>query len=196
MSILSALNVSLSFGALDVFKGISVTVANDSKIGLIGPNGVGKTSLMLILAGINQPDTGHVHLARGKRLGYLRQEAVDAYSDHSNTLYAEMLTIFSDLQACEARMHELEAQLAEGDDREDLLQQYDQMQEDFVQRGGYHFELRIQQTLERLGLGKKYWQMPLNHLSGGQRTRALLARCLSLAMTAIFSTIRSTLSGR
>jgi ATP-binding cassette subfamily F protein 3 len=168
MSILSAVNVSLSFGGVDVFKGITCTVANDSKIGLIGPNGVGKTSLLLLLAGGHQSPTGHVHLARGKRLGYLRQEAIDAFTNCSNTVYAEMLTIFSDLQACEARMHELEAQLAEGDDREDLLQQYGQMQEDFVQRGGYHFELRIQQTLERLGLGKKYWQMPLNHLSGGK----------------------------
>ena len=178
MSILSAINVSLSFGGVDVFKGITCSVANDSKIGLIGPNGVGKTSLLLLLAGGHQSPNGHVHLARGKRLGYLRQEAIDAFTNGSNTVYAEMLTIFSDLQACEARMHELETQLAEGDDREDLLQQYGQMQEDFVQRGGYHFELRIQQTLERLGLGKKYWQMPLNHLSGGQRTRALLARLL------------------
>lgn len=178
MSILSAENLSLSFGAFDLFKGITVTVANDSKIGLIGPNGVGKTSLLLLLAGINQPTTGQVRLARGKRLGYLRQEAVDAFADRSNTLYAEMLTIFSDLQAREARLHELEAQMAEGDYSKELLQQYGQMQEAFGRVGGYDFELRIQQTLEGLGLGRKYWHMPLNHLSGGQKTRALLARLL------------------
>jgi ATP-binding cassette subfamily F protein 3 len=178
MSILSAFNVSLSFGALDLFKGISVTVANDSKIGIIGPNGVGKTSLMLVLASINQPNTGQVHLARGKRLGYLRQEAVDAYAGYSNTLYAEMLTIFNDLQVRQAHLHKLEARMAEGDYNEELLQQYGLIQEEFERVGGYDFDLRIQQTLERLGLGKKYWQMPLNHLSGGQRTRALLARLL------------------
>ncbi len=59
MSILSAHNVGLSFGAFDLFRGISVTIANDSKIGLIGPNGIGKTSLMMILAGLSQPTTGN-----------------------------------------------------------------------------------------------------------------------------------------
>ena len=97
MSILSAENLGLSFGAFDLFKGISATVANDSKIGLIGPNGIGKTSLMLILAGINTPTTGKVHIAKGKRLGYLRQEAVDAFANRENTVYGEMLTVFIDL---------------------------------------------------------------------------------------------------
>ncbi len=80
MSILTADNLGLSFGAFDLFKGISVTIANDSKIGLIGPNGIGKTSLLLILAGINQPTTGKVHIAHSRRLGYLRQEAVEAFA--------------------------------------------------------------------------------------------------------------------
>ena len=82
MSILSAQTLGLSFGAFDLFRGISITVANDSKIGLIGPNGIGKTSLMMILAGINQPTTGSIHIARGKRLGYLRQEARDKLGRH------------------------------------------------------------------------------------------------------------------
>ena len=81
MSILNAEALGLSFGAFDLFKGITVSVANDSKIGLIGPNGIGKTSLLLILAGINTPTSGKVHIARGKRLGYLRQEAVEAFAD-------------------------------------------------------------------------------------------------------------------
>src|SRR5512135_3596292 len=107
MSILSAQNVGLSFGAFDLFRGISVTIANDSKIGLIGPNGIGKTSLMMILAGINQPTTGKIHIARGKRLGYLRQEAADAFGKSSgtgafatneNTVYGEILTVFNGLQ--------------------------------------------------------------------------------------------------
>src|SRR5512142_1508924 len=94
MSILTADSLGLSFGAFDLFKGISVTIANDSKIGLIGPNGVGKTSLMLIMAGINKPTTGEVHIARGRRLGYLRQEAVAAFADRNNSVYNEMLTVF------------------------------------------------------------------------------------------------------
>ena len=178
MSLLTADNLCLSFGAFDLFKGISGAIANDGKIGLIGPNGVGKTSLMLILAGINQPTAGQVHIARGRKLGYLRQEAVDAFADRENTVYGEMLTVFADLQARQARLHALEADMAAGNHGDEILQQYGALQEAFELAGGYDYDLRIQRTLEGLGLGKPHWHMPLRHLSGGQKTRALLARLL------------------
>jgi ATP-binding cassette, subfamily F, member 3 len=178
MSILTAHNLSSSFGAFDVFRGISLTVPNHAKIGLIGPNGIGKTSLLLILAGINQPTTGTVHIARGRRFGYLRQEAVEAFANRSNTVYTEMLAVFSELQAQQERLHNLEARMASGDYTETLLDEYGELQEAFERAGGYDYELRINQTLQGLGLGKEHWDLPLNHLSGGQKTRALLARLL------------------
>ena len=182
MAVLNAENLSLSFGAFDLFKGFSLSIASDAKIGLIGPNGVGKTSLLLILAGINQPTTGAVHLARGRRLGYLRQEAVDAFADREHTVYSEMLTVFADLQEQQACLHALEAAMANhsgpAGELQRLLDRYGDLQETFERSGGYDYELRIQQTLSGLGLGKELWQMPLKHLSGGQKTRALLARLL------------------
>jgi ATP-binding cassette subfamily F protein 3 len=187
MSILSAQTLGLSFGAFDLFRGISVTVANDSKIGLIGPNGIGKTSLMMILAGINQPTTGSIHIARGKRLGYLRQEASDtlgqtsgtgAFAADESTVYAEMLTVFAGLQDQQAHLHKLEADMAGGCYTEEILATYGDLQAAFEHAGGYDYDLRIQQTLQGLGLGKQTWEMPLNHLSGGQKTRLLLARLL------------------
>ncbi len=182
MSLLNANNLGISFGAFDLFRGINVTVANDSKIGLIGPNGVGKTSLLLLLAGINQPTVGEVHIAKSRRLGYLRQEAVDAFANRDNTVYAEMQTVFADLQAQQERLHVLEARMSDsgltGEELEALLEQYGHLQEAFEQAGGYEYDVRIKQTLEGLGLGKKNWHMPLNHLSGGQKTRALLARLI------------------
>jgi ATP-binding cassette subfamily F protein 3 len=178
MSILTADNLGISFGAFDLFRGINLTVANDGKIGLIGPNGVGKTSLLLLLAGINTPTTGQIHLARGRRIGYLRQEAVEAFADRTNTVYAEMLTVFTDLQARQARLNEMEARMSQGDTSEELLSTYGNLQDAFAQAGGYDYELGIQRTLTGLGLGKDAWDMPLNHLSGGQKTRALLARLL------------------
>jgi ATP-binding cassette subfamily F protein 3 len=187
MSILSAQNVGLSFGAFDLFQGISVSIANDSKIGLIGPNGIGKTSLMMILAGINPPTTGIIHVARGKRLGYLCQEASEAFGKTSgipatawneNTVYAEMLAVFTGLQDQQARLHKLEAEMAGGCCTEELLAAYGDLQAAFEHAGGYDFDLRIQQTLQGLGLGKPSWNMPLSHLSGGQKTRLLLAKLL------------------
>ena len=178
MSILTAENLGLSFGAFDLFRGITASIANDSKIGLIGPNGVGKTSLLLILAGLNPPTAGRVSLSRGKRIGYLRQEAMDAFADRENTVYGEMLAVFANLQEQQTQLHELEAQMAAGDLSEELLERYGHRLEAFETAGGYDYETRIQQTLQGLGLGKEEWQLPLDHLSGGQKTRALLARLL------------------
>ncbi len=89
-----------------------------------------------------------------------------------------MLTVFTDLQAQQARLHALEDEMASGSFSDELLEEYGRLQEAFEHAGGYEYDLRIQQTLEGLGLGKKAWHMPLNHLSGGQKTRALLARLL------------------
>nr|HMN62493.1 ATP-binding cassette domain-containing protein [Anaerolinea sp.] len=114
MSILSTENLGLSFGAFDLFRGISVSIADDGKIGLIGPNGVGKTSLLLILAGINQPTTGKIHIAKGRRIGYLRQEAVEAFANREHTVYNQMLTVFTDLIAQQDHLHEMEATMAAG----------------------------------------------------------------------------------
>ena len=74
MSILSATGLGLTFGARDVFSDIHFELTNDARVGLVGPNGVGKTSLFRIVAGLQAPSGGSVHLARGARIGYLAQE--------------------------------------------------------------------------------------------------------------------------
>jgi ATP-binding cassette subfamily F protein 3 len=153
MSIMNAENIGLSFGAFDLFRGITVTVPNDGKIGLIGPNGIGKTSLLLILAGINQPTTGKIHLARSRRLGYLRQEAVEAFADRDNNVYAEMLTVFSGIQARQEELTLFETEMANGNASPDLLQKYGELQHAFEHAGGYDYEVRIQRP-GLLGLGK------------------------------------------
>jgi ATP-binding cassette, subfamily F, member 3 len=178
MSILSFENLGLSFGAFDLFTGLSQSIANDSKIGLIGPNGIGKTSLLLILAGIDSPTTGIVYLAQGKKIGYLRQEAVDTFSDCKNTVYAEMQSVFSEIITLQTRLNQLEARMSAGVFDQSVLDDYGECQAAFEHAGGYEYDTHIQQTLEGLGLGKNDWQTPIQHLSGGQKTRALLARLL------------------
>jgi ATP-binding cassette subfamily F protein 3 len=185
MSLLIATNLKQSLGFVDIFAGISVSVAHDEKVGLIGPNGVGKTTLLQILAAMEKPSSGAVQIARGKTIGYLPQEAVDAFGATTNTVYAEMLAVFDKLHAIEARMRELESMMLT-DTSDAVINEYGDLQTRFETSGGYDFETRIKQTLDGLGFGPvndalrriASWDMPIAHLSGGQKTRALLAKLL------------------
>ena len=178
MAIISISNVGQSFGAFDVFKGLSGSVPNDGKVGLVGPNGVGKTSLLLILAGISQPSAGTIHFARGAKMGYLPQEASQAFEGQDHTVYDELLTVFADLQQDEARLQQMEEDMENGRLSDALFEEYSKLQEQFEMAGGYDYNLRIKQVLTGLGLNEEQWQLPLPHLSGGQKTRVLLGRLL------------------
>jgi ATP-binding cassette, subfamily F, member 3 len=178
MAILTASSLSQSFGAMTVFSGVSVGIPRDGKIGLVGPNGVGKTTLLLILAGLAKSSTGSVHWARGSRLGYLPQEAAQAFAGQAHTVFDEMLSVFADLRREEASLREMEEAMAGGSDTEELFARYSQVLEQFELAGGYDYETRIKQVLEGLGFSRENWNLPLPHLSGGQKTRVLLARLL------------------
>jgi ATP-binding cassette subfamily F protein 3 len=178
MSILKTENLGVSFGDFDLFQGLNLSIANDSKIGLIGPNGVGKTTLLHVVAGLSASTSGKVQLARGRGVAYLPQETIGVHTDSQNTVYAEMLTVFEDMQRWQQRLAELEEAMACGEYDAELLEKYGDVQQAFEIAGGYEYELRIQQVLQGLGLGEQEWQMPVGQLSGGQKTRAMLARLL------------------
>jgi ATP-binding cassette subfamily F protein 3 len=146
-------------------------------VGLVGPNGIGKTTFLRILAGLMSPSAGRIHMAKGTRLGYLRQESAEAFKGRTHSVYDELLLLFKDVQREEARLRQMEEAMAEGATEEDF-DEYGRLQERFEQMGGYDYEQRIKQVLTGLGFDEESWQLPLPHLSGGQKTRVLLGRLL------------------
>ncbi len=173
MSLIVAKNLSKFYGGQDVFADISCRVEPGDRIGLVGPNGEGKSTLIRILAGIEEPSSGQVEHRRGIRIGYLPQDPPDL-SDQ--TLWDMMLDAVADLRHMEVELTHVAEQMADGD--EVALARFSALQEEFERRGGYTYEARIRSVLNGLGFRPEQYEQPADHLSGGQRTRALLARLL------------------
>jgi ATP-binding cassette subfamily F protein 3 len=178
MTLISFNDIGQSWGDFDLFAGLSGAVQPDSKIGLVGANGTGKTTLLKIIVGEAEPSKGSIDRAKTRSFGYLKQEAALAFADTERALHAEMLSLFDDLHAMEARMREIEAMMTEGTADTPEYDEYGTLQEEFEHRGGYDYERRIEVTLLGLGFPRDLWDTPIKHLSGGQKTRALLARLL------------------
>ncbi len=172
MSLITTSNLTKSYGATDIFTNLTLSIAKGSRLGIVGPNGVGKTTLLRILAGEDEASTGTVTRSRGVRSGYLPQEA-DFKME--GTLWEACHSVFGDLIKGQNELHRLEELMATNSD---VIEQYGKLQEDFERRGGYTFETRIKQVLTGLGFDASDYDLSLDHLSGGQRTRAFLARLL------------------
>ena len=151
MAILNFYNIRQSFAEIDIFMGLAGSVPQGGKVGLVGPNGIGKTTLLQILAGLTEPKEGMVQTSKGTRLGYLRQEAIEAFAYRDNTVYDEMLLVFQDLRHQGEKLREMEDTMSQ-DYSEDLLAQYGRAQEAFEMAGGYDYELTIPANLNWLGL--------------------------------------------
>jgi ATP-binding cassette subfamily F protein 3 len=179
MTILTAHNLGKYFGGQDIFTGLNLFINHNDRIALVGPNGEGKTTLLRIFVGLELPSKGNVHKAKGLRPGYLEQHPSLISTD--DNVWTLVLNAFVDLQQQEAEIKALEAALAQEADAtryNQLLEKYGEAQAQFEHAGGYSYEQTIEQVLTGLGFKRENYETPLSQLSGGEQSRAHLARLL------------------
>jgi ATP-binding cassette subfamily F protein 3 len=178
MSILQFERLSHSYGWRDIFDNLSGNIHFDDKIGVVGANGTGKSTLLKVLAGLLDPSGGKITRAKHIRVGYLHQEAMHAFRDEAQTLYSALEDAFADVVAMGEAMRQLEHAMSESTASDKDITRYGELQDEYTRRGGYEMANRLARTLVGLGFAEHDWQMPVAHLSGGQKTRALLGRLL------------------
>ncbi len=140
MSLLAASNLAKSFGPHDIFRDVSLSIPHRARIGLVGPNGVGKTTLVRILAGLEDPSAGVVQRSKGMRIGYLAQNAT---LDSVSTVWQECLGLFNDLIAMQEKLSQLEHHMSDEQTEAGLeaaLGAYGKLQAEYERLGGYTFE--------------------------------------------------------
>jgi ATP-binding cassette subfamily F protein 3 len=177
MIALSLKDIAKSFGADTVLDGVTLTLTDDMRMGLVGPNGAGKTTLLRIICGEISADSGTVSMGNGA--GYLKQEVSEGTQD---TVWDTMLGVFSHAFALEERMRELEHAMedAAGDETawQRVSREYERVTRSFEEADGYGYKSAINGVLKGLGLNEDVYDRAVCTLSGGQRARLMLAKLL------------------
>ncbi|MCA9641301.1 MAG: ABC-F family ATP-binding cassette domain-containing protein, partial [Myxococcales bacterium] len=177
MALIGATNIFKAFGEHVVLDGVALTIEAGERVGLVGRNGTGKSTLMKILGGLSKADGGDIAIARGRSAGYLHQ---DPELDPGETLRGEAEGAFAEL-------HELHRQLdgvfeamgeAEGDALDKLMKRQISLEKRIEAAGGYAVDHKIDEVLHGLGFSDAQFSVPVRGLSGGQRSRLALARLL------------------
>jgi ATP-binding cassette subfamily F protein 3 len=172
---LTASNLLFSYGGDPLLEDIDLSVEPGARVGIIGRNGSGKSTLLQLFAGRLTPNRGHIHLAPGASLSFQTQE-LDAPPDR--TVLEEMKAVFDRDRERQVRLRELEDLIAEGDDRNRWLQEYDRLHHEQEVRGFFDIDRRIETTLLNLGLDEAMWNRRIGDFSGGERNIIGLARVL------------------
>ncbi|MDB1968512.1 ABC-F family ATP-binding cassette domain-containing protein [Clostridium tertium] len=181
MIVLSCKDISKSYGIRDVLKDITFSINEGDKVGIIGGNGEGKSTLFKIISKELSQDSGEIFIDKNRTIGYLTQH-VDL--DLNNTIYDEMNLVFKDLRNIEDRLHSLEIKMAEpyNEDNaayhEKIIKDYTTLQDLYSHKGGYTYKGEISRVLKGLGFLEEDFDKIINTLSGGQKTRVSLCKLL------------------
>ena len=177
MIILSIQNLQKAFGGNAVLKDVNLILQDHQRMGLVGVNGCGKTTLLKILAGQEHEDGGSISLMKGIRIGYMEQQyAVQG----DNTVFEELKQVYAPVFAMEEKLRVLEGQMAQANEAElkRLGETYARLSDAFEKADGYAWKSAIQGVLSGLGFQKEQYDQPARQLSGGELTRLSLAKLL------------------
>ena len=179
MIILSAQHIAKSFGVNAVLRDVSLTVQQGDRIGLVGVNGCGKSTLMRILAGLDAQDGGEISLVRGLRVGYLAQQNMVTSGE---TVRYELQKVYEQVFAMEKKLRELEDEMAHAHTDAQRFAQlsadYDRLTQRFEEADGYSWKSMVSGVLNGLGFKPAQYDQCVDSLSGGEQTRLCLARLL------------------
>ena len=167
------------FGHKLLFDGVDWMITSRDRIGLVGANGTGKSTLMKVLAGMEGLDYGSISTAKGISAGYLPQ---DGLSLSGQSVFAECMSVFADLRAMEQEMEDLTGSMSELDhssaEYSQVAERYHRIEHEFLTRDGYSIESKVGSVLSGLGFRKEDWDRPTEEFSGGWQMRLALAKLL------------------
>ncbi|SHH58726.1 ATP-binding cassette, subfamily F, member 3 [Caloranaerobacter azorensis DSM 13643] len=181
MIVLSCSNLSKSYSIYKILDNISFTINDGEKIGLVGLNGTGKSTLFKILAGKLSKDSGEIYIAKDHKIGFLEQ---NTQIESNNTVFEETLKVFRHLIDMEKKLRNLEEEISiEGKNGssaklQNLMNLYSKLIEEFNDKNGYGYKSEIKGVLKGLGFTEEEFNKPINKLSGGQKARISLAKLL------------------
>lgn len=173
----SANNITKYYGANKIFENISIELKTNERVGLIGPNGCGKTTLMKILVGVEDYQEGNISFRKGAKVGYLDQ----IFDCKPNTTVIEVLEeAFQNIWNIKRQMKKLEGQLKklEGKDLDLAMKNYGSLMDKYELHGGYEVETNINKICQGLNITDDYREMYFEQLSGGEKTRVMLGKLL------------------
>ncbi|MBQ7102196.1 MAG: ABC-F family ATP-binding cassette domain-containing protein [Clostridia bacterium] len=175
MAVLSAQNLNMSFGDRVLFDKVSFDIKEGERVGLIGANGTGKTTLFRLVLGQEQPTSGEIHPGKNTVVGYMEQHAC---RNSVRSIYDEILTVFEPLMQIEIRLEQLNRLIDKGGDIDALIDEQLRLHEKYERDGGLTYRSRAKSMLTGLGFPAEMHTLACDRLSGGQRSKLSLGKLL------------------
>ncbi len=175
MVLLSAGHLTKSYGEHVLFEDVSFHMEENDRVGLVGANGTGKTTLFKMITGEESADSGEIGISKTASLGYMAQHISLSME---RTVLEELLSGFTELKKMEQKLHQIHDRLEAGETSPQLIQQQHELDEAFRAAGGLTYQSRARSALLGLGLKEEDLSRPIGTLSGGERSKVSLARLL------------------